>query len=449
MRIAGRSAPPLRDAAPVSTGVPRAAAKLAQIFRCLITRGEDRTRAQLLKSASSWREPQYELDDLGRMLYSLKMRTKSRAKTLPKPPVTDGSVVREDETPYFASLKPERRATRHHVDPVNGSFETAAYGRDSSVIHFGDVRDLYSQWDAPTVIISDGAYGLGSFPGDPPTIAGLEEWYRPHIEAWSRHALPETTLWFWNTELGWATLHPQLVANDWEFRNCHIWDKGIAHIAGNANTKTLRKFPVTTEVCVQYVKKTLFESQGMRMTMQEWLRYEWVRAGLPLWKTNDACGVKNAATRKYFTADHLWYFPPPEAFEALATYANRHGKPGGRPYFSRDGKRPVTGDEWSKMRAKFTCVTGITNVWNEPAVRGIERLKENNQCIHMNQKPLRLLEMIIRASSDEGDVLWEPFGGLCSATIAGHKLGRSALAAECVPDFFNIATRRLENYDVF
>lgn len=48
------------------------------------------------------------------------------------------------------------------------------------------------------------------------------------------------------------------------------------------------------------------------------------------------------------------------------------------------------------MRAKFTCNAGITNVWNEPAVRGIERLKENNQCIHMNQKPLKLLEMILR-----------------------------------------------------
>ena len=46
----------------------------------------------------------------------------------------------------------------------------------------------------------------------------------------------------------------------WEYRCCHIWDKGIAHIAGNANTKTLRKFPVVTEVCVQYVKKTFFES---------------------------------------------------------------------------------------------------------------------------------------------------------------------------------------------
>ena len=69
--------------------------------------------------------------------------------------------------------------------------------------------------------------------------------------------------------------------------------------------------------------------------------------------------------------------------------------------------------------------------------------------MHMNQKPLKLLERTLRASSEEGDMVWEPFGGLCSATIAAHKLRRRASAAECVADFFNIAVKRLDNYDVF
>ena len=120
-----------------------------------------------------------------------------------------------------------------------------------------------------------------------------------------------TTLWFWNTEIGWANVHPTLVEHGWEYRNCHIWDKGIAHIAGNSNSKTLRKFPVATEVCVQYTKKAFFKADGIQMDMQQWLRYEWERTGLPLYKTNEACGVRNAATRKYFTKDHLWYYPPP------------------------------------------------------------------------------------------------------------------------------------------
>lgn len=338
------------------------------------------------------------------------------------------------------------------VEPraAHPDFLRSIYRRGNCRIYFADVLDLYADWERPTVIVSDGAYGLGSFPGDPPTVAGLEEWYRDHIAAWSTCALPGTTLWFWNSELGWATVHPLLVTAGWEFRNCHIWDKGIAHAAGNTNTKTIRKFPVVTEVCVQYVRKVSFKvADGRSLSMQNWLRHEWLRSGLPLWKTNEACGVKNAATRKYFTADHLWYFPPPDAFIAMARYANLHGKPTGRPYFSIDGKLALTSDEWTAMRSKFYCPLGVTNVWTEPAVRGQEREKLAHACIHMNQKPLKLLERCITASSDKNDVVWEPFGGLCSATIAAHELGRRGYAAECVPEFFQVAVRRLQNYELF
>ncbi len=367
------------------------------------------------------------------------------AHTAPDSP----AALREGSQLDFSSIQKPEEIESSKAVPDSFALSPRVYRRGGCSIYLGDVLDFYPRWERPSVIISDGAYGLGSFPGDPPTSAGLEDWYRPHVEAWRKFALPSTTLWFWNSELGWATVHPLLAKAGWEYRCCHVWDKGIAHIAGNANTKTLRKFPVVTEVCVQYVKRTYFEAQGMRMTMQEWLRHEWIRAGLPLWKTNHACGVKNAATRKYFTADHLWYFPPPEAFDALVRYANQHGKPSGRPYFSIDGKRPLTGEEWCQMRAKFTCSAGVTNVWREPAVRGIERLKEESQCIHMNQKPLKLLERCINASSDPGEVIWEPFGGLCSATLAAHRLKRRAYAAESVAEFYQIAVRRLENYDVF
>lgn len=332
---------------------------------------------------------------------------------------------------------------------LNMQVRAREFVRDGSRIYLGDALSLYSQWDRPNVIISDGPYGLGSYPSDPETPAGLPEVYRPHFEAWSNYALPSTTLWFWNSELGWATIHPLLIEYGWDFRNCHVWDKGIAHVAGNSNTKTLRKFPVVTEVCVQYVRKVMFPVNGKELSIQEWLRHEWARTGLPFSKTNEACNVKNAATRKYFTKCHLWYFPPPDAFGALVKYANRHGQPGGRPYFSVDGKGPLDASEWEKMRAKFYCHNGTTNVWRENAVRGIERLKEQSKCIHMNQKPLKLLELCIEASSDLGDVIWEPFGGLCSASIAAHKTRRHSFAAEIVPEYFGIACKRLDNYDVF
>jgi site-specific DNA-methyltransferase (adenine-specific) len=315
----------------------------------------------------------------------------------------------------------------------------------TSQIFYADVIHLYDTWASPTVIVSDGPYGVKGFPGDPPTPQGLEEWYRPHIAMWSHKATPETTLWFWNTEIGWATVHPILEAFGWEYRACNIWDKGIAHIAGNSNTQSLRQLPIVTEVCVQYVKKAIFHVGGQEVTMQDWLRHEWSRTGLPFSKANEACGVKNAATRKYFTKDYLWYFPPPEAFEKLANYANSFGRSDGRPYFSVDGIQPISKQEWERYRTKFYCPLGITNVWRESAVNGKERIKDGTKAIHLNQKPLKLMEMIISMSSDEGDLIWEPFGGLCTASVAAYNLKRQSVAAEIDGDTYHAAVARFQH----
>lgn len=97
-----------------------------------------------------------------------------------------------------------------------------AYCHGDCRIHFAPAESAYAQWPSPTCIISDGPYGVSGFPGDSHTAASLPEWYEPHIKAWSEKATPETTLWFWNTELGWASVHPVLAACGWEYRCCNV-----------------------------------------------------------------------------------------------------------------------------------------------------------------------------------------------------------------------------------
>jgi len=324
------------------------------------------------------------------------------------------------------------------------------FSRGNVTIQFERAENLYAKWPAPTCIVADGPYGLSGYPGDPPTPVALQNWYRPHVEAWSARSTPETTLWFWNSELGWATVHPVLVENGWEYRSCHVWDKGLGHVAGNANSATLRKFPVTTEVCVQYIKPARFDVRGRQASMQEWLRDEWQRSGLPFRLANEACGVLNAATRKYLASDHLWYYPPVDAFERLARYANEHGDPGGRPYFSLDGVVPISAADWGRMRAKFKCPVGVTNVWQHPQVGGAERIAGSRQnmkwkykSLHGSQKPIKLVQLPIEVSTEAGDVVWEPFGGLCPAAVAAHRLKRACVSAEIIPEFYSAAVQRL------
>lgn len=320
--------------------------------------------------------------------------------------------------------------------------------RGDAHVQLGDALDFYAEWPAPTAIIVDGPYGVSGFPGDPPTPDGLGEWYEPHVRAWAAFAEPSTTLWFWNSEVGWAEVHSVLKAHGWQYVGACIWDKGIGHIAGNVNSNSIRSFPVVSEVCVRYVRDVRLPTlEGQLLTMRAWLRYEWKRSGLPLTKTNEACGVRNAATRKYFTLDWRWYLPPPEMIERLAAYATRHGRPTDVPYFSVDRVSPINGERWAAMRAKWNHVHGITNVWQEPALRGEERLRVDGRmkCVHLNQKPLKLMERIIAAVSDPGDVVWEPFGGLCTASVSAARLGRYAYASEINPDYFKLAVERLND----
>lgn len=313
-------------------------------------------------------------------------------------------------------------------------------------LYKGDSLQLYSEWETPNVIVSDGGYGVLGFEGDTSDHLGLPEWYEPHVAAWSAAVTGTATLWFWNSEIGWAAVHPTLERYGWRYVACNVWNKTKAHIAGNVNTAKIRRFPVVTEVCVQYVKEPRING----LTLQQWLISEWERTGLPWRKANEACGVKDAAVRKYLDRGHLWYYPPPERFEQIARYANAHGRAEGAPYYSRDGKRQLTSEEWGKLRTVFNCPHGVTNVWERLPLKGKERLKAtetSGRVAHLNQKPLDLMERIVLASSNEGDVVWEPFGGLFSGAIAAASHKRKAFAAEMDPTYFTMGIDRYKSHD--
>lgn len=332
-----------------------------------------------------------------------------------------------------------------------------------SHLYKGNVSEVYGRWPSPDLIVSDGAYGVRGFRGDTVDAAGLTDWYKPHVLAWAKAAKPSTSLWFWNTEVGWATVHPLLLSTGWEYVQLAVWDKGLAHIAGNVNGKTIRQLPVVTEVAALYRRTVYLETgDGLTLNAKSWLRAEWRRSGLPLSKSNEACGVKNAATRKYLTADWLWYWPPGDAVQKMAEYCMRYGKKTSWPYFSLDGKTMISAHDWDSLRATWNHRNGVTNVWSRPPLADSERLKgtmersaprtykpTKQSAAHLNQKPLDLMLTQVAAASNVGDTVWEPFGGLCSASVASSLLGRRSYAAEIDDTFYKLAATRLNEADAY
>ncbi|MBQ4580499.1 MAG: adenine-specific DNA-methyltransferase [Clostridia bacterium] len=78
------------------------------------------------------------------------------------------------------------------------------------------------------------------------------------------------------------------------------------------------------------------------------------------------------------------------------------------------------------------------NVWDFSRVRFKMEEYEN----HPTQKPEALLERIILASSNVGDVVFDPFSGSFTTSAVAVKLGRRAIGIDLNDEYFRIGLRR-------
>ena len=80
------------------------------------------------------------------------------------------------------------------------------------------------------------------------------------------------------------------------------------------------------------------------------------------------------------------------------------------------------------------------NVWEFPRVR--YRMDEYEK--HPTQKPIALLERIIKASSNADDIVLDPFSGTFTTSYVAQKLGRKSIGIEIDEEYVKIGLRRLK-----
>lgn len=82
----------------------------------------------------------------------------------------------------------------------------------------------------------------------------------------------------------------------------------------------------------------------------------------------------------------------------------------------------------------------MKDVWTGSLTRASEKKAGK----HPTQKPEYLLERIIRASTEEGMLVLDPFCGSGTTGVAARKLGRKFIGLEMQEDYIKISRRRLE-----
>jgi len=209
-----------------------------------------------------------------------------------------------------------------------------------------------------------------------------------------------------------ALLVPYLEDMELDLRQQILVDKGMRSVSGRA-TKNYKLFPNTTE-------SILFIIKDNKQFIKPFLKGHQEKLGLSSKDINEALGVKSNGGGMWsiYTGKNVCeQFPTRDLWEKLQTILK----------FDL---------EYSKVAQTFNPEMGITDIW-----RDIDFYKENR--VHPTQKPLSLIKRLIQASSNENDLVVDPFAGSGTTAIACLNTNRQFIVMEKEQKYYDIILKRV------
>lgn len=210
-----------------------------------------------------------------------------------------------------------------------------------------------------------------------------------------------------------ALLVPYFNDMELDLRQQILVDKGMRAVSGRA-TKRYRLFPNTTE-------SILFITKENRKFVKPFLKERQNALGMSAKEINEALGVKSNGGGMWsiYTGKNVCeQFPTEKTWNKLQKVLEFD-----LPY--------------EKVAQTFNPQMGLTDIW-----RDIDFYKEKR--VHSTQKPLKLIKRLIKASSNEGDLVVDPFGGSGSTALASMQLNRKFITIEQDEKYYNSIINRIE-----
>ena len=137
-----------------------------------------------------------------------------------------------------------------------------------------------------------------------------------------------------------------------------------------------------------------------------------------------------------------WILCTEETYNQLIDLFNIDEYEGFKPYEELRQEYEELRQEYGKLRYTFNLKEvqdNISCVWENSDI--------NRGKLHSCQKPLDILEKIIKTSSNEGDIVLDCFMGSGSTGVACLKTNRKFIGIEKEKKYFDIAEKRIENND--
>ena len=100
--------------------------------------------------------------------------------------------------------------------------------------------------------------------------------------------------------------------------------------------------------------------------------------------------------------------------------------------------------DWVQNDDERYRLTAPSNIWTDISIP-FWSMPENTP--HPTQKPEKLIAKLILASSNPGDMVFDPFGGSGTTAVTAKKLGRRFISIEREKEYVALALKRLELAD--
>ena len=94
------------------------------------------------------------------------------------------------------------------------------------------------------------------------------------------------------------------------------------------------------------------------------------------------------------------------------------------------------------------CRKGKAKRINNCGTKSVLNVDNPRNKVHPTEKPVELMEVLITNSSQEGELVFDPFMGSGSTGVACKNLNRNFIGIELDETYFNIAKERIENHEV-
>ena len=157
------------------------------------------------------------------------------------------------------------------------------------------------------------------------------------------------------------------------------------------------------------------------------LKYEWI------WEKDNATGFLNAKKMPLKIHENILVF-----YKKLPLY-NPQMRTGFKPYKCKQGSGS---DSWNYNK---NFGGHITESNGERYPIDIIKFNRDKDKLHSTQKPVALLEYLIKTYTNEGEIVLDNCFGSCSTGVACINTNRNFIGMELDENYFNIAENRIYN----